>query len=452
MIVCKFGGTSVGNPEAIARLTEIVAARWDQQPLVVVSALSGVTDALLRIADAVAAGAADPARRGLGELVARHERTAAGLGLDPTAAAPIVAESERLAGWIAERMGRPVGPADRDFLAGHGELWSSYLVVAALQAKGLPADWVDVRRAIRTDDDFTRARPDRDAIARLAPQVFGPLLGAARIPVTQGFVGATADGRPTTLGRGGSDYTAALLGSALGAARVEIWTDVDGIMTADPRIVPEARVLPVASHVEAAELATFGAKVLHPATQAPLVEAKIPCVVLNSFAPDRPGTSVLSGVRPEPIGESPVRAISWKKGVTVINIRAARMLGAVGFMRQLFDVVERHRASVDVVATSEINVSLTLDDPSQAAAIAAELARLGEVSVYHHRAIVAVVGIGLRGTKGLSGRIFNAIRSLNVEMISQGASEINVTLVVKEEDGPEAVRLLHGEFFGREAA
>ncbi len=452
MIVCKFGGTSVGTADAIGRLVEIVRGRQAERPLVVVSALSGMTDALLRIVGLLAEGDGAPVESQVGELVARHERTAAELGLPADAVGPIVAEAMLFRQWLGERVGRTLGPADRDELVRRGELWSSWLVAAALQARGVPAEWVDVTRAIRTNDEFTRAIPDLAAIGRLAPAVFTPLLDAGRVPVTQGFLGVTADGRATTLGRGGSDYTAALLGSALGAARVEIWTDVDGIMTADPRIVPGARVLPVASHVEAAELATFGAKVLHPATQAPLVEAKIPCIVLNSFAPDRPGTSVLSGVRPEPVGESPVRAISWKKGVTVVNVRAARMLGAVGFMRQLFEIVERYRASVDVVATSEINVSLTLDDPSHVGPIAAELARLGEVTIHEHRAIVAVVGVGLRGTKGLSGRIFNAIRGINVEMISQGASEINVTLVVKEEDGPTAVRLLHDEFFGREAA
>ena len=452
MIVCKFGGTSVGTADAIGRLVEIVRSRQAERPLVVVSALSGVTDALLRLAAPLADGRPEAVDGQVVELVTRHERTALELGLDPGATAALREDAGGFRRWLAERAGRTLGPADRDQLVSRGERWSSWLVTAALEARGLPAEWVDVTRALRTDDEFTRAVPDRAAIDRLAPAVFGPLLEAGRVPVTQGFLGATADGRRTTLGRGGSDYTASLLGAALGAARVEIWTDVDGIMTADPRIVPGARVLPVASHVEAAELATFGAKVLHPATQAPLVEAKIPCVVLNSFAPDRPGTSVLSGVRPEPVGASPVRAISWKKGVTVVNIRAARMLGAVGFMRQLFEIVERYRASVDVVATSEINVSLTLDDPSHVGPIAEELARLGEVTVYDHRAIVAVVGVGLRGTKGLSGRIFHAIRGLNVEMISQGASEINVTLVVREEDGPEAVRLLHDEFFGREAA
>jgi aspartate kinase len=269
--------------------------------------------------------------------------------------------------------------------------------------------------------------------------------------VTQGFIGATADGRPTTLGRGGSDFSAALLGAALSARRVEIWTDVDGIMTADPRIVPGARLLPVASHLEAAELAAFGAKVLHPATQAPLVAARIPCVVLNSFAPDGPGTTILSGVRPAPFGNSPVRSISCKRGVTVLNVRAPDFRSSTGFLRALFEVFERHGVAVDVIATSEVNVSVTIDDPSHLPGLRRDLGPLGEVSVFPGRAIIAVVGIGLRGTKGLSARIFTAVRTVNVEVISQGASEINVTFVVLDTDAETAVRQLHQTFIEAES-
>jgi aspartate kinase len=280
-------------------------------------------------------------------------------------------------------------------------------------------------------------------LAERAARWFGPLLESGQVPVTQGFIGATAEGHPTTLGRGGSDYSAALLGAALQAERVEIWTDVDGLMTADPRMVPEARLLPVASHHEAAELAAFGARVLHPATQAPLVEARIPCVVLNSFAPERPGTTILSGVRPEPVGQSPVRSISCKRGITVLNVRSPTSRGSTGFLRALFEVFERHGVAVDVIATSEVNVSVSVEDPTRIDELRADLERLGELSVFPGRAIVAVIGIGLRGIKGLAGRIFTAVQSVNVEVISQGASEINVTFVVREADAGEAVRRLH---------
>ncbi|MGE0554468.1 MAG: lysine-sensitive aspartokinase 3 [Gemmatimonadales bacterium] len=450
MIVCKFGGTSVGTAEAIARLVEIVGGRRGEAPVVVVSALSGVTDQLLGLGRLLGGEHREERATRLETIRARHAGIAGELSVPAEALAPIEAELTALGRWLDERRAPSLAPADLDHLAAHGERWSSRLIVAAMGQRGLPAEWVDARQVIVTDGSFTRARPATDAIRAQAGLILKPILTAGRIPVIQGFVGGTADGRTTTLGRGGSDYTASLLGAALHVDRVEIWTDVDGIMTADPRIVPNARVLPVASHVEAAELAAFGAKVLHPATQAPLVEARIPCVVLNSFAPDRAGTTVVSGLRPGPIGNSPVRSISFKRGVTVVNIRAAEMPGAVGFLRRLFEVIERHGAAVDVISTSEINVSFTLDDVTDLAGLAADLGQLGEVTVYERRAIVAVIGVGLRGTRGLSGRLFSAIREVNVEMISQGASEINVTLVVQEEDGPSAVRMLHAEFFAEE--
>jgi aspartate kinase len=449
MIVCKFGGTSVGTAAAIRGLVRIIRDRREQRPVVVVSALSGVTNGLLEVAELALGGFPVRARGRLFEIVQRHRDTARELDLGEEVMAPIETLVRTAADWLEH----PATPdATRDALAALGELWSSRLVTAAFEAARVPARWVDVRSVILTDDRFTRAAPDQAAIGRRAGPVFQPLLDQGVIPVTQGFIGATSEGETTTLGRGGSDFTASLLGAALAADRVEIWTDVDGIMTADPRIVPTAQPLPLASHLEAAELATFGAKVLHPATAAPLVEAKIPCVVLNSFAPDRPGTTILVGIEPDPVTTSPVRSISWKRGVTVVNVRAPRMLGAIGFLRSLFELCARHDASVDVVSTSEINVSLTLEQVPDLDALVVDLEQLGEVTVFADRAIVAVVGIGLRDCRGLAGRIFQALRDIRVEMISQGASEINVTLVVREADGPEAVRLLHHEFFEREAA
>jgi aspartate kinase len=274
------------------------------------------------------------------------------------------------------------------------------------------------------------------------------LLERGLVPVTQGFIGATATGIPTTLGRGGSDFSASLVGAALRAKRVEIWTDVDGLMTADPRIVPSARTLAVASYEEAAELATFGARVLHPATAVPLVHEGIPIVVLNSRNPERRGTVIEPSAEVTRLGDSPIRSISWKRGITVINIRAPRMLGAYGFLRQLFEVFERHEVVVDVLASSEVSVSLTIEDPRHLDLVRRELEDLGEVWVDHKRAIIAVVGIGLKTTPGLAARVFGAVGAACVEVISQGASAINMTFTVKDEDGPEVVRRLHQEFFG----
>jgi aspartate kinase len=452
MIVCKFGGTSVGEPAAIRRLVEIIRHRVNQQPIVVVSALAGVTNALLQLGDPLAAGNAAELKAGLGAILNRQLGVARELELDHAVDGELEASTAALRSHLIEVLGRAPDAELLDHLAGHGELWSSRLVAGALTGAGVPAEWTDVRGAMITDDRFGRAAPDRDELRRRAPLVFGPVLERGAVPVTQGYIGVTTDGRSTTLGRGGSDYTAALLGAALAVNRVEIWTDVSGLMTADPRIVPHARPLALASHHEAAELAAFGAKVLHPATAAPLVDAGIPAVILNSFAPEEPGTTILSGARPEPVGASPVRSISCKKGVTVVNVRAPAMLGTTGFLAEFFAIFARHGVSVDVLASSEVSISCTIDETHRLDELTAALQAVGEVKVHRNRAIIGVVGIDLRGTRGLASRIFSAIRGINVEVISQGASEINVTFVVREEDGPSAVRLLHDEFFGREAA
>jgi aspartate kinase len=452
MIVCKFGGTSVGEPAAIRRLVEIVRHRVKQQPIVVVSALSGVTNALLHAGDRLTDGTPPGLKAELGAILNRHLGVARQLELDHAVDADLEASTSALVDRLVAALGRAPDAELLDHLAGHGELWSSRLVAGALCSAGVAAEWTDVRQAMITDDRFGRAAPDLDELRRRAPEVFGPVVERGAVPVTQGYVGITTDGRTTTLGRGGSDYTAALLGAALRVERVEIWTDVSGLMTADPRIVPHARPLALASHNEAAELAAFGAKVLHPATAAPLVEAGIPAVILNSFAPDEPGTTILSGARPEPVGASPVRSISCKKGVTVVNVRAPAMLGTTGFLEKFFAIFARLGVSVDVLASSEVSISCTIDDTQRLDELTAALQEVGEVKVHRNRAIIGVVGIDLRGTRGLASRIFSAIRGINVEVISQGASEINVTFVVREEDGPSAVRQLHDEFFGREGS
>jgi len=299
-----------------------------------------------------------------------------------------------------------------------------------------------------TDDRYGRATPLMPTFTARARECLAPLTDAGRVPVTQGFIGATAEGTPTTLGRGGSDFTAALLGAALEVERVEIWTDVNGLMTADPRIVPSARTLRAASYEEAAELATFGARVLHPATAQPLVRAGIPIVVLNSTRPEEPGTIIEPSAELERLGDSPVRSISWKRGITVVNVRAPRMLGAFGFLRTMFEVFERHEVVVDVLASSEVSVSLTVEDRTRLDPVVRELSEMGEVWVEDHRAIIAVVGIGIRATPGLAARLFRAVAPANVEVISQGASAINMTFVVREGDGPGVVQRLHQEFFG----
>jgi aspartate kinase len=348
---------------------------------------------------------------------------------------------------MKEAWGRPPTDAEVDRVLGCGEILSSTLVAGALEAHGMPAAWFDARRVVMTDDRFTRANPRMEEIGPLAARDLAPLLDQGRIPVTQGFIGQAPDGRPSTLGRGGGDFTASLLGAALGADRVEIWTDVDGIMTADPRIVPAARLLERATYEEVAELATFGARVLHPATQTPLSERGIPIVVLNARRPEGRGTTITDAGFLDRPGSSPVRSISWRPRIRIVNVRAPRMFGAYGFLRRLFEVFERFEIPVDVLASGEVSVSLTVDEEDWHDGVVAALSDLGTVTVEPGRAIVSVVGVGLRTTPGIAARIFDAIQPANVEMISQGASAINVTFVVEEAEGRGAVQRLHAAFF-----
>ena len=446
MIVAKFGGTSVADAAAVSRLIHIVRDREGDHPVIVVSALAKVTDTLLALAHQIESD--DGGDGIIAALLERHEQIAAALPGAAPAMEDIHADAAELRRELRARLNRATSPAELDAIAGRGELWSSRLVAGALVGAGLDAAWVDIRPIMITDGRFTRAMPYIQVVNKRARDCLRPLAEQGKIPVTQGFIGATATGVPTTLGRGGSDFTAALLGAALDAKRVEIWTDVDGLMTADPRIVPSARTLRAASYEEAAELATFGAKILHPATALPLVRAGIPIVILNSKRPLGTGTTVGPESVVERVGDSPIRSISWKQGITVINIRAPRMLGAYGFLRTLFEIFERHETVVDVLASGEVSVSLTIEDRSRLDPLVRDLADLGEVWIEEHRAIVAVVGIGLRNTPGLAARVFNAVWPANVEVISQGSSSINMTFVVREEDGPDVVRRLHREFFG----
>ncbi|MDX2194620.1 MAG: lysine-sensitive aspartokinase 3 [Gemmatimonadales bacterium] len=446
MIIAKFGGTSVQDAAAIRRLVAIVGARRADRPVVVVSAMAKVTDGLLTVGRHAEAGDTAAMEDALARLVGRHHREAEALGAAD--ASPLIdAEAAALEQWLWAAAGRPLTPRETDLLVSHGELWSSRVVALAFAAAGLPAAWVDARQVMVTDDRFGRALPQRALLRERAQRLVAPLVAKGEVPVTQGFIGATADGAVTTLGRGGSDFTASLLGAALDAARVEIWTDVDGLMTADPRLVPDAQVLPAASYEEAAELAVFGAKVLHPATQLPVVERSIPLVILNSARPELPGTII--GPDLPDAAATRVRSISWKPGVSIVHTRAPRMLGAYGFLRAMFEVFERHEVPVDVLASSEVSVSCTIDGTSRLPALLEDLQALGETRIEHGRAIVAVVGTAIGATPGVAAAVLGAVGDINVEMISQGASSINMTFVVREADGPEAVRRLHRAFFGR---
>jgi aspartate kinase len=442
--VLKFGGTSLADAPAIERAVAIVRARLKHHPVVVVSAMAGVTDALLA---AVARAGQDEVAAAVGEVEPVLERyAAAAVELLPEAGrteyhALLAATRGELAADLARVTRDPAAP---DAVAVQGERLSAALVTAALAAGGVPACEADARRCIVSDTRHGKAEaliPETDAATRATLE---PLLAAGQVPVLGGFMAATPEGVTTTLGRGGSDYSAALLGAALSAGDIQIWTDVSGVLTADPRVVPAARTIPRLSFAEASELAYFGAKVLHPKTILPAIRHGIPVRILNSLAPEDGGTLVTGESEVVP---HTVKAIAHKSGVAIVNVSSLRMLGAYGFLRALFEVFERHRTVVDLVATSEVSVSLSLDDTVTLPAILKDLAGLGEASVETGRAIICVVGEGLRGTPGIAARVFSTIRDINVSLISLGASRINITFVVDEKRAAEAVRRLHAVLF-----
>ncbi len=452
MIVAKFGGTSVGDAAAISRAADIIAERVPRQPLVVVSALGGTTNALIAISEQAATGQIILAVRGVEALRDRHLQVAGELlGKD--------AEAIDVIGELSATCDELAALAEALFVLGHattrsidaitskGELLSSTLIVAAFRVRGIPAEFVDPATVMITGDEFGKAEPRTDRIAERAGQVIRPLLTEGRVPVVGGYVGATEHGITTTLGRGGSDYSASLLGAALGAEAIEIWTDVDGMLTADPRIVPEARLIPRIRFDEASELASFGAKVLHPSTIAPAVRLGIPVSILNARRPRGQGTLIAFDAP-----RRPVTAIAGKEGVTVVKVRSLRMLLAHGFLARIFEIFDRHRTSVDVVATSEISVSLTIDDARHLESLVVDLSQLGDVSIERNRGIVALVGAGLGADSEAMARALGALKGMKVHMLSLSASGINLTMLVDADQVPFAMRQLHAAFFPKGAS
>lgn len=448
MIVMKFGGTSVGSAFRIRALADRVKERLPQRPVVVVSALSKVTDLLVRGARLALDRNAE-VDGVVYDVLARHHREILEL-------LPSGLEQKRLLDHldavVAELRAYYTGvhnlaeltPRTLDAISGIGERLSFEMVAACLADRGIPSLAVDAREVLVTDESFGRALPLMDLTrARLQERVL-PLVARGVVPVLPGFIGRTEAGVSTTLGRGGSDWSASVVGAGLDASEIQIWTDVDGIMTVDPRVVPSARVIAEVSFAEAAELAYFGARVLHPATIRPAVERGIPVRILNSLHPSAPGTLISDRVAE---GRSEPRAIAFKKGISVVLISQPRMLMAYGFVARVFEVFDRHRTPVDLIATSEVSISLTVDDDSRLAQVQKDLGALGEVAVMRDMAITSVVGRGFMRRAGLAGRIFQALRDVNVVMISFGASDVNVSFVVAASDAERAVRLLHQDFF-----
>ena len=449
MIVLKFGGTSVGDAEAIARTGRIIATRLDKGPIVVVSALAGVTNALIGLAEQAAKGHLIGAIRAVEGLRDRHLKEAETLLGSGKAAIETCSELSAMIdelAHLAEALATlgDLTPRSLDAITSYGERMSSLLCVAAFVAQGMPAVHVDACNVMITDAAYSRAEPQPDEIAAACRTSILPLVKKKKVPVLGGFIGsAKGTGITTTLGRGGSDYSASLFGAAVKADVIEIWTDVDGMLTADPRVVPKAHLIEQIAFDEASELASFGAKVLHPNTIAPAVRLGIPVYVLNSRRPEGKGTKITF--------EAPKRAVSaiaGKNNVSLVKVGSPRMLLTEGFLRSLFEIFERHATSVDVVATSEVSVSLTVDDPSRLEAIVSDLRALGDVSVERNRGIVAVVGGAIADGGEAMARALAALGDVRVHMLSLSATGINLTMVVDDDQVKPAMQRLHAAFFG----
>lgn len=444
----KFGGTSVGDVSAFRRVVEIVSSQVEKQPVVVASAMTKFTDALLAAFETARKGDAEAAFSSLEPHFARHVEVVESLvssGNKQTFANELTYAREELSDLLT-RVARRSLPLQmlKDAIVSYGEQLSSRLLTDVLRSNGVNARHMDSRRLIVTDDEYGAAQPIWDETRDLVRLELEPMITAGEVPIVGGFIAASRAGETTTLGRGGSDYSAAIYAACLNAGELQIWTDVTGVLTCDPRVCSEARTLRTLSYEEAAELAYFGAKVLHPKTIQPAVDLEIPVRVCNSREPAEQGTMVLPAEKSTP---RKLKSIAHKTGITVLHITSARMLGAYGFMSAIFQIFERHRTVVDVVTTSEVSVSLTLDNTDALEAVVADLERIGTVEIDRDQAIICLVGSGLRKTAGVAAQIFSAIADFNVSMISHGASGVNMTFVVKQDVVGDVIKRLHCEFF-----
>ena len=448
MIIMKFGGTSVANFEAITRTIFIIGGKLDQKPVVVVSALSKVTDLLYRISDAAAAGNETETKDLLSQLRQRHVDLAAELlsqsVLKDEAVANVnsICDSLDSIAMAVCSLGE-LSDRNKAIIISKGEYLSSTIIAHAMNSKGIRTKWVDARDMMVTNKSYLKAEPDMSAIAERVPGVVSQAYEGVDAVITQGFVGVTADGEPTVLGRGGSDYSASLIGLAMDAERIEIWTDVDGVRTADPRSVKNTKYLEKISFEEAAEMAHFGAKVLHPLTIEPAVKKNIPIYVLNSMNPSGKGTAIL---RNELI-EDGVKSVSFKENIKVINIFSTRMINTSGFLRRVFEIFSESKVSVDLISTSEANISVTVDAAQNIDSVVAQLSEFADVIVDDDKSQVSVIGKNIVRLNGMLKKTFTPLKKCNVYMISQGASFVNISFVVDREELAEVVQDLHDHLF-----
>ncbi|HDT2077927.1 lysine-sensitive aspartokinase 3 [Enterobacter cloacae] len=444
-VVAKFGGTSVADYDAMNRSADVVLADPNTR-LVVLSASAGVTNLLVSLSEGLEATERfvklDALRKIQFDILERLQ--------NPNV---IREEVERLLENIttlAEAASLATSTALTDELVSHGELMSTLLFVEIMRERNIQAQWFDVRKVMRTSDRFGRAEPDVEALAELTNQQLAPRL-ADGIVITQGFIGSEAKGRTTTLGRGGSDYTAALLGEALHATRVDIWTDVPGIYTTDPRVVSAAKRIDVIAFEEAAEMATFGAKVLHPATLLPAVRSDIPVFVGSSKDPKAGGTLVCKKTENPPL----FRALALRRRQTLVTLHSHNMLHSRGFLAEVFGILARHNISVDLITTSEVSIALTLDttgststgDTLLTQSLLIELSELCRVEVEENLALVAIIGNKLSRACGVGKEVFGVLDPFNIRMICYGASSYNLCFLVPADQAEQVVQKLHQNLF-----
>ncbi len=449
MIVMKFGGTSVANFEAITRTIFIIGGRLDQKPVVVVSALSKVTDLLYKIADTAATRNFDEAKALMEELRTRHLNvTTELLKQSPSLLEEALAKVNEILSHLEDLVNAvcEVGElSDRNkaIIISNGELLSSTIICFAMNAKGIRTNFIDARKMMITSDAYLKAEPLVDEITARVPDMVSKAYESADAVITQGFIGSNLAGKQTVLGRGGSDYSASLIGMAIDAAKIEIWTDVDGVRSADPRVIENTKYLEKISFEEAAEMAHFGAKVLHPLTIEPAVKKNIPIYVLNSMNPSGKGTAIL---RSELI-EDGVKSVSFKENIRVINIFSMKMINTSGFLRRVFEIFSESRVSVDLISTSEANISVTVDANEKIDGVVEQLSEFADVIVDDDKSQVSVIGKNIVRLSGKLMKTFAPLKMCNVYMISQGASFVNISFVVDREELKEVVRDLHYHLF-----
>lgn len=450
MLVMKFGGTSVKNAEAVDRVSGIISARVAEQPIVIVSATGDTTDRLVEILDLI-----DNNKPGAMAIAMEIERkhillikeVVTNQAQQEITLKKVQPEIDRLKDMVSamERLG-DVSMRSRDSVQALGERMSAPILAGSLASRGINAVSVDPGTIIATDSTWGAAKPDFMTTQSQCESVLVPLCKQNQVPVVGGFVGANPKGIITTLGRGGSDFTASIIAKSVDATGLEFWKDVDGILTADPRIVAQARPLEEITFEEAAELTFLGSGVLHPASIQPAVEAGVPVSVRNSYKKDSPGTKILK-VRAKDTSPTTAASIAYKKNQALINVYSTRMIGASGFLRKVFEVFDRLKISVDHIATSEVNITVSVEDGDVVKVLAKELEEVATVTVTHNVCIVSVVGEALRQTAGIGSKVFTALKDINVLFITHSGATTNLSVVLENDRLNEAIESLHEHLF-----